>query len=265
MVETLQINKPTPKRLILSLLSARSIDRIQIGRLIKWGHLFDIDAAATRVALGRLVKQGFIQSVSRGFYSIGPEGKLISETARNWVLAETRIGPWDGAWIAVHTSHLGRTNKTALRARERAFRLNGFAELVTGLWCRPGNYLEPVAQTRKQLVSLGLEEAAVVMPVTGILGVPEQELFQLWPRDRLEAQYAAYTRMMQDSSAHLAQLSPEDAARETFLIGEAVIRQINADPFLPDEMVDGDARREMILQMKRYDALGEDSWRIFQA
>ena len=265
MVETLQITKPTPKRLILSLLSARSIDRIEIGRLIKWGQLFDIDAAATRVALGRLVKQGFIQSISRGFYSIGPKGKLISETARNWVRAETRIGPWDGAWIAVHTSHLGRTNKTALRARERAFRLNGFAELVTGLWCRPGNYLEPASQTREQLVSLGLEEAAVVMPVTGMLGVSEQELFQLWPKDQLEAEYATYLRIMRDSSARLAQLSPEDAARETFLVGEAVIRQINADPLLPDEMIDGDARREMILQMKRYDELGEDSWRVFQA
>jgi len=265
MVESLLNTRPTPKRLILSLLSARSIDSIEIGRVIRWGHLFGIDAAATRVALGRLVKQGFIESVSRGLYTIGPEGKLISETARSWVRAESRIGPWNGAWIAVHTSHLGRSNKTALRARERAFRLNGFAELVTGLWCRPGNYREPVPETREQLVSLGLEPAAVVMPVVELLDVSEQTLFQLWPRDQLEAEYATYTQLMQDSSARLAQLSPEEAARETFQIGEAVIRQINADPLLPDEMVNGEARREMIRQMKRYDAIGEESWRTFQA
>ena len=167
------------------------------------GRLFDIEAAATRVAVGRLVKQGFIESVARGTYSIGPQGRLMAETASSWMEAELRLRPWSGGWIVVHSSHLGRTNKTALRARERAFRLNGFAELVAGLWCRPDNFREPPSATRDRLLSLGLED-------------------------------------------------------------DAVIRQINADPLLPDEMIDATARREMISAMVAYNELGSSAWSSFR-
>ena len=188
----------------------------------------------------------------------------MAQTASGWMEAEQRLRPWSGGWILVHSSHLGRTNKTALRARERALRFNGFAELVAGLWCRPDNSRESPSQTRQRLLSLGLEENAVVMDVRDLPGRSASELFELWPRERLESGYREFTCLMQVSTARVKKMTQQDAARETFLVGEAVIRQINADPLLPDEMIDVAARHKMISGMLAYNDLGSSSWASFR-
>lgn len=256
-------NPPTPKRLILSLLSAPALETVEISKLLAWGELFGIDQAAMRVATGRLVRQGLLQSPRRGVYAIGPEGELIATTARSWLHAERRLAAWRGDWILVHTAHLGRSNKSSLRARERAFRLTGFAEYVAGLWCRPANLAEGLPATRARLLSLGLEPDAVIAKATEIPGVGERDLFDLWPRSEIEKAYRDHLKAMQRSAKQLPSLGLPEAARESFLIGEAVIRQVNADPLLPPPMIDARARREMIEQMVSYDALGREIWREF--
>jgi phenylacetic acid degradation operon negative regulatory protein len=262
-IKSLLKTKPTPKRLILSLLSAPSLETIEVGHLVQWGRLFGIEASATRVALGRLAKQGFIMAVGRGTYTIGPEGSLMAQTASHWAEVENRIGPWAGGWIVVHTSHLGRANKTAVRARERAFRLNGFAELVSGLWCRPDNLAQALDLTRHELIALGLEPGAVAMQVSDLPGVESGELYGLWPRERLEAGYREYIATLAASEKRLHQMSNDDAARETFLVGEAVIRRINADPLLPAQMIDTRARHKLIQQMMHYNETGRSVWAGF--
>lgn len=258
-----QPSLPSPKRLVLSLMSAHNLDRVEISRLLQWGSLFGIDAAAMRVTVGRLTRQGLLCSPQRGVYCIGPEGEIISQTARDWVNVEQRIGRWRGEWIMVHTSHLGRSNKVALRARERAFRLNGLAEFVSGLWCRPANFSEPLSGTRARLLALGLEPEAVILQTSKMPGRGTKELFALWPRRELEKSYSRHIRSMEKSLSGLHNLNLADAARETMLIGEAVIRQINADPLLPDPMVDIHSRRKMIELMKGYDRSGRDIWLEF--
>ena len=264
-ITSLLKTRPTPKRLILSLLSAPSLETVEVGHLVKWGQLFGIEAPATRVAVGRLAKQGFITAVGRGTYTIGPQGSLMAQTASHWAEVETRIGPWTGSWIVVHTSHLGRADKTALRARERAFRLNGFAELVSGLWCRPDNLAQALDLTRHELITLGLEPMAVVMRVSALPGVGPEQLYALWPREQLEAGYREYIAAMAVSEQRLQTMSNDDAARETFLVGEAVIRRINADPLLPAQMVDTRARHKLIQQMVHYNDTGRSVWADFLA
>lgn len=265
MIDDILTTKPTPKRLILSLLSAPSLETVEVGHLVQWGQLFGIEASATRVAVGRLVKQGFITAVERGTYTIGPQGSLMAQTAGHWSQLEDRVGTWSGGWIVVHTSHLGRADKTALRARERAFRLNGFAELVTGLWCRPDNLVQTLDLTRHQLILLGLEPEAVVMQVSVFPGVESEQLYALWPRQQLEAGYREYIAAMSASEKRIKGMSIPDAARETFLVGEAVIRRINADPFLPAQMVDARSRHKLITRMVEYNQLGRSVWEEFQA
>ncbi len=254
---------PSAKRLILSLLSAPDLDEISARQCARWGALFSIEAAAMRVAVGRMVKEDLLTTVRRGVYSIGPRGRPLSDKARSWVAAEARVGPWDGRWLLVYTGHLGRRNKTTLRNRERALRLEGFAPLEQGIWCRPANYREPAAATRDRLLTLGLDVSAAVMRADRLLGFsasPES----LWPRSDLEKSYARLTSAMQQSMRHLGSLSDEAAARETFVIGEAVIRQVNSDPLLPEEMIDADARRHMHATMVTYDGVGRGAWARFQ-
>lgn len=238
---------------------------VRVGLLVHWGALFDIDAAAIRVAVGRLARQALIVPVERGVYTIGPAGRLMADTARQWMQAESRIRPWAGDWIVVHTGDLGRTDKTALRGRERALRLGGFAALSAGLWCRPDNLAPPLGDTRDELVDLGLEPAALVMRATEVQGVEPESLQALWPRDALEASYVRHMEAMRRSVESMPTRTPADAARETFLLGEAVIRLINADPLLPDEMVNAAARRNLIEAMTAYNETGEAAWGAFSA
>ncbi len=263
MFDKILATRPTPKRLILSLLSAPSLETIEVGHLVQWGQLFGIEASATRVAVGRLVKQGFITAVERGTYTIGPQGSLIARTASHWSQLEDRVGTWAGGWIVVHTSHLGRVNKTALRTRERAFRLNGFAELVPGLWCRPDNLVQTLDVTRHQMISLGLEAEAIVMQVGAFPGVESEQLHALWPRQQLEAGYREYIAAMSASEKRIQRMGTPEAARETFLVGEAVIRRINADPLLPAQMVDTRARHKLVARMVSYNRLGRSVWEKF--
>jgi phenylacetic acid degradation operon negative regulatory protein len=256
-------NRPTAKRLILSLLSAPSLPEVSIAMLQRWGELFDIDGASMRVTVGRLTRQGLLSSQRRGVYRMGPAGRTLAAAASGWRDAEARTCEWRGDWLFAHVAHLGRVNRGALRARERAFRLSGFAELAGGLWCRPANLREPPTATRERLTSLGLESDAILTCVSDIPGVRDRDLFKLWPRRQIERQYHRQLRKMLSSRKRLVQLSLESSAKETLLVGEAVIRQINADPLLPDAMLDTHSRREMIEAMVDYDRLGQDIWRRF--
>ena len=256
---------PTAKRLLLSLLSAPSLDKVSIALLLNWGELFGIDPATLRVTVGRLTRQGLLASPQRGIYCIGPKGQLIADKARSWAQVEQRLAPWDGRWLLVNCGHLGRTNRSALRMRERAFRLNGFVECVAGLWLRPANFAESLTQTRDSLLALGLESAAVVSVASELAGVDEHDLFGLWPRHDIESAYNRHRDAMHRSASRLDTLSLAEAARETIIVGEAVIRQINADPLLPEPMIDIASRHAMIAQMLDYDTLGREIWRRYIA
>jgi phenylacetic acid degradation operon negative regulatory protein len=263
MIDAALYKLPTPKRLVLSLLSAPDMAQISARQCAQWGQLFAIDPAAMRVALGRMVKAGLLRSARRGYYVIGRKGQVLSETARGWIAAEGRVGPWTGNWLLVHIAHLGRRDKTVLRARERALRLEGFAPLVTGLWIRPGNYREALEHTRNRMVALGLDEDAVVLSSDQLLE-SRDTLDALWPRAALEAEYRRLIDAMQQSMRSVPEMDDREAARETFLLGEAVIRQINSDPLLPDAMIDAQARRKLHKTMVAYDAVGRSAWARFQ-
>lgn len=264
MIDAIVRETPTPKRLVLSLLSAPDVPQISVRQFTRWGELFGMDAAAVRVAIGRLVKSGILRSVARGQYTMGPGGERLLQTARGWRCAENRLAPWRGSWILVHTANLGRSDRSALRARERALRLEGMRPLRTELWCRPANYREPLAETRQRLGDLGLEPEAPLLCVRELLPDSESDLAALWQVRELERGYRNFRTALEKSAARLDKMPLEKAARESFMLGEAVIRQINADPLLPDEFVDVQARRELIAAMQTYDEQGRRIWSAFR-
>lgn len=257
--------RPTAKQLTLSLLSQRDIETMSIGQLIAWGGLFNHEASAVRVTAARLVKQGLLDSSERGVYAMGSGGQVLRQAANRWRGANARVKRWNGGWLCAHTAHLGRSDKTALRARERAFRLSGFARLVPGLWCRPDNLTEDADKTFERLVELGLESSALLIEARKLAGDLESEIDTLWPQDEIERGYNDCILMMKTSRARLRAMAIEDAARESFLIGEYVIRQINADPLLPDKMIDAGRRREMVETMAAYNDFCAPVWMDFLA
>ena len=264
MIEQLSHKPLTAKRLVLSLLSAPGMDEVSVRELVRWAELFAIDAAALRVAIGRMVKAGLLRAPRRGVYRIGSGGEALRLAARSWRAAEARVVPWRGDWLVVHSEHLGRSNRSALRDRERALNLEGMRPLQSGLWIRPANYSEPMEATRQRMLGLGLEPGALVLRVRELSGAGLEDLERLWPREALERDYQAFTSAMVESAARLSALEIAEAARETFILGEAVIRLINADPLLPQQFVDVKARGELIAGMLTYDSLGQSVWERFR-
>ena len=68
---------------------------------------------------------------------------------------------------------------------------------------------------------------------------------------------------MEKSAQRLNKFDVKQATRESFLIGEHVIRQINQDPLLPEEMVDTSARQTVLSTMIEYDRICHPIWHEF--
>lgn len=249
--------------LILSLLDSAPQPQIRAASLIEAGALFGIDSRAIRVAAARLVKNDVLSTASRGVYTVGTRGDRLHRAVISWADIESDIKPWAGAWVAVYQAHLTRTNKTAVRATERALRLQGFAAVDRTLAVRPANLKLTLAGIRERLIELGLDAAASLFLIEQT--EPAADFEHLWDVGTLEARYAAHIHDLERSTRRVAKLDVFAAAKETLQVGRVVTRDIVMDPLLPREMIDARLRRKTIERMKVYDVLGKDCWRKFYA
>lgn len=252
---------PTPRQLIMRLLSTAADKELDVAGAIRAGALFGISANNTRVALARLQASGLIETVARGAYTLGQAGQALGRNVYAWRDAEAQLRPWDGGWIATLTGNLGRRDRKALRARERAFALLGLRELEPGLWLRPDNLAGGVERTRERLQTLGLEACAAVFRLTDLDSEREQRARTLWQDEALEADYQRQQQILLDSLARLPSLPDDDAARESYLLGDNAIKRLVFDPLLPEPLVDTRCRRDFRDTMRQYEAAGQTAWR----
>lgn len=249
--------------LILSLADSAPQPRLTAANLVAAGALLGIDAGTMRVALGRLVKKGVLAQQTRGVYRLGGRGGELHRRVLGWHRVEEQLAPWDGRWLGVFSGHLRRSEKSSLRARERALRLKGFADARPGLAVRPANLRIPLAELRRELTDLGLDVDALVLGIDATDPQHEFDPGTLWDLAALEQGYLDHLGRLIDSTARLAGLDVQSAARETLLVGRSVMRAILTDPLLPEAMVDTARRRRLIDAMIEYDRLGKRCWREF--
>lgn len=228
--------------------------------LTRRAAIFGVDAAAMRMALGRLGREGLVKQVERGWYVIGTAGEAVNRLARGWATAEARVREWNGRWIVVLADHLGRTDRRQLRAREQALRLTGLARTAAGVWVRPDNLAPDLPALAERLRALGLDAEATVLGGASALPDEAAAYSALWPAPALVRDYRWWIAEMDASEARLTTADEETGARETLLLGQSVIRAINRDPLLPRELVDTALRARMIERMRCYDVLGKGYW-----
>jgi len=255
--------RPTAKRLILSVLAQPNMASLPIGQLIAWGALFDQKPSAIRVTAGRLVAETLLEKTSRGMYTIGPGGLAMKNKAGEWATALSQIREWEGGWFGVHTAHLGKTLRRNVRARERAFRLLGFKELVSGLWVRPDNLNSSASEMHAKLCQFGVEPHMVLMRSDDLNQNGIENPLELWSSDELNASYGRAIDLLNQSQRRLARRDLHILIRESFVIGEHVIRQINADPLLPATHIDAASREDMVRAMTRYSNFCHPYWEEF--
>jgi len=199
------------------------------GLLVRTAELFGITEGATRTALSRMVAAGEANGEDGGYRLAG---RLIERQRRQTTSRRADVRPWDGTWEVVTVEGDGRrtaVDRASLRDAVRALRL---AEVREGVWTRPDN-----------LPADRLPDAASVVDHwcvwwRGARPSPVPATQSLWDlagwaseADRLRADMAALIGRLEDGAT--------EALAKGFVTSAAVLRQLQADPLLPSELLPG--------------------------
>jgi phenylacetic acid degradation operon negative regulatory protein len=256
---------PTPRSLILDLLSTLRGESMPVGALVAAGALFGIPEGGVRVALTRLLAKRLVTRDERGRYRLGPGAAAVHQRVVSWRRLEERLRRWEGGWLGVHRRGLARGRGAAARRAERALRLLGFARLAPDLALRPDNLKGGVAAVREELAALGVEPGTLVFALSALDAVSEARARGLWDAAGLRRGYARSCAQLAAGEARLARLSERAAMLESFRLGGRVIRELVHDPLLPEPLVPADERRAVAAALHRYDRAGRRAWAAFLA
>lgn len=252
--------KPTARKLILDLLLGSEGRPLSARDAVTSCGWFGIRENNVRVALVRLSADGLIEAADRGSYRLSARAHELADDVAAWRTAEQRVRPWTGGYIAVHSGALGRTDRAALRRRDRALELLGLRELDRGLHVRPDNIEHSAEAVRERLHRLGLERDAAVFVASGFDAARMARISKLWDGKALNRSYQRQREALEAWMARAPALDPVTAAREAFLNGGSAIRAVVFDPLLPEPLVDTEARRAFVETVRRYDRFGHAIW-----
>jgi phenylacetic acid degradation operon negative regulatory protein len=254
---------PTAKALIQSLLLAAEGDACPSRFLVAAGTLFGISENNVRVALARLTAEGLAEAAGRGSYRLGEAAVSLGRAVASWRETEARLCPWLGHYVGVHVAALARSDRTAQSRRQRALHMMGFREADKGLFVRPDNLQGGVKACREQLHALGLDATAWVFSMHETCDDFSRQLAQLWDVETLSQSYRDTHDRLATWLQMQAQLPPDQAAREAYLLDRPAVRQVVWDPLLPEQWVDGPARSAMFSTVRSFDAAGRSIWQRF--
>jgi len=253
---------PTPKSLVLDLLSTLRRGAMPVRALVEAAALFGIEGNSLRVALARMLAAGVVERDERGQYRMGTAAGEINAYVAGWRHLDERMRRWDGGWVGVHGAEDVAANGTRRRG-ERALRFLGFRTLSPGLAIRPDNLAGGLDATRAALHGLGLSDSALVFVLRDLDPVAEARARRLWDVATLRRTLRASRATLEKSAKRLPRLAAPDAMRESFLLGGAALRQLALDPLLPPEIQPADEREALAAEMARYDRLGRAAWAGF--
>ena len=259
-----------PRALILRLVlgtEAHGDEALGVRELLSACALFGLPGNSVRVALARAVAAGLLATPRRGVYELGPAARPLADEVGRWRGMAQQVVAWHGDWIAVHVGATGRSDRPALRARERAFELLGLAEFERGLHLRPDNLAggADTLRTRLQALLPVGTEAGTVFALRGFSAADAKRAAGLWDSAALDATYRDRTARLTAWREQASSLPLEPAAREVFELGNQAIRQLVFDPWLPAPLVDEAARKRFIAAVVRHDDIGKAIWRQYLA
>lgn len=240
---------------------------VAVAALLSAAAALGIGENSMRVALARLRARGLVESDERGLYRLSAAAEPVNREVRAWRSIEQGVSEWDGSWVAVETGDLPRGDRKGARrrarTRARALQLLGFEALSAALRVRPDNLVGGVPAVRQRLAALGYAPAPVVFKLSALDPDTDARARSLWDVSALEAGYAAIRARLAVSAERLSSLSTEEAMAESFRLGGEAVRRIVLDPLLPEPIVDTDARRALVDEMRRYDRIGRECWRAW--
>jgi len=259
-IHNIEEGEPSAADLVLDLLITHPEPQMTVQALARAGEIMGISTPSVRVALTRLLDQGRIVKTGRGCYAVQLQGNSVHYEVQHWFEKESRLGPWSGGWLVVHDAAVARGDKTAWRHHVRALDLNGFRPLAAGISVRPDNLDGGAQAMRSTLARFGIATDSLLFSGSDFDAVAVDRMMKLWDVPALSAAYRSALALIAGSSARVARMTPEAAARETLLVGRAVIRGIVRDPLLPEAIQPGEPRRALIQATRAYQAHARTLW-----
>jgi phenylacetic acid degradation operon negative regulatory protein len=220
-------------------LSARSVlatallgadqPHLTVGELVAIASLFGISGGAARTCLWRMVSNGELSS-DDGTYALA--GGLLERRQR--VDEASRIDddaapPWDGTWELAVVSLERRSAADRLALRKAATALH-LAELREGVWIRPDN-LDP---DRLPTLRAVLDRQCVHFH-DAATDIPAETVRSLFNLDGWVADARRFTHAMRDEID--TEAAGADDFTYQFALSVAVVRHLQLDPLLPDELI----------------------------
>jgi phenylacetic acid degradation operon negative regulatory protein len=224
-------NRPLSARSVLaSALLGADQARLSVGTLVAIASLFGISDGATRTCLWRMISNGEL-SAEDGSYTLA--GHLLERRER--VDEASRIDDaathrWDGTWELAIVSLDRRPAADRLELRKAATALH-LAELREGVWIRPDN-LDPQRLPPSRAI-LDQQCTHFHNAATDITADKMRSLFCL---DEWMADAVTLTKAMDVELKPNKRDDSTESIRYEFALSIAVVRHLQLDPMLPDEL-----------------------------
>lgn len=216
----------TARSVLLSLLLGTDPPRLPVARLVRGAGLFGIAPGTARTALSRMAASGELHAED-GWYRIASD-RLLTRQARQRASRQADTLPWDGlGWRqAVVTASAPRaaSDRADLRTSLRHAR---FGELREGVWLRPDNLPGDDGPPADRELSWFRAEPT---------GDPVALAGRLWDL----VTWREHAEILRRATAELTgPLERGDAwpLADGFVVSAAVLRHLQADPLLPDELL----------------------------
>ncbi len=216
---TLQTRPLTARSVLASALLGMDPPELPVAQLVRLTGLFGISENRARVALSRMVAAGEVTTDGEGHYRLA--GHLAARQSRQSASRAGATTPYEGRWwLAVVTTTGSTADVRAVRRRVLAYAR--LAELREGVWMRPDN------------VGLSLPDAlgGDLQVMTAVPGDPLDLAARLWDLRG----WSDRARRLLEGLEGLAPDRPE-ALAPGFELSAAVLRHLQADPLLPDELL----------------------------
>ena len=218
---TQESNTPfTARSVLASALLGMDPPELPVAQLVRLTGLFGISENRARVALSRMVAGGEATTDGSGRYRLA--GHLMARRSRQSASRSGVTTDYAGQWRLAVVTTSGSTAEVRSE-RRRALSYARLAELREGVWMRPDNLAAPVMTTS------GLDGDVEFMSARP--SDARRLTARLWDLE----EWSVRSFALLDGLQALPPVGPE-ALAPGFALSAAVLRHLQADPLLPEEL-----------------------------
>jgi len=209
----------TARSVMASALLGVDPPELPVAQLVRLTGLFGINENRARVALSRMVSRGEVTTNGSGLYRLA--GHLLERRSRQSASRSGVTGGYRGQWQVAVVTTSGSTADVRTE-RRRVLAYARLAELREGVWMRPDNLGASLpGELRDDIESLSARPSE-----------PRRLATRLWDLGDWSARADGLL-------GQLGRLTPDgpEALAPGFTLSAAVLRHLQADPLLPEELL----------------------------